>query len=301
MIIKKLTVVLFSLGLFLVPLQTSAQVIGPVSYVALGDSLAAGQTPTREIDTGYSDLIAQEIARNQPLAFYTKDLAFPGFTSADVLKRVQSKEAKPLLQNANLITISAGANDLLRLIKSDAKSGSLSFQQIPADYSLNNVRKNMKTMLTELKKIAPKAEVYVMGYYFAYPHARDSQKVGTAKQLNRLNQILANVAKEAGVKFVSVETAFGDQATGKVPNPADVHPNAEGYRAMANSFFNVYAKGGMQVFEGEIPPANPLSFEQIMKDRQGAKATAAGDESAALPSSFLEEDYIAVSEMKTMI
>jgi lysophospholipase L1-like esterase len=295
----KWSFVLFSLVLFLVPLQTSAQVFGPVSYVALGDSLAAGQTPTREIDTGYSDLIALEIARNQPLAFYSKDLAFPGFTTADVLKRVQSKEAKPLLQNANVITISAGANDLLRLIKSDAKSGSLSFQQIPADYSLNSVRKNMKTILTELKKTAPKAEIYVMGYYFAYPHARDSQKVGTAKQLTRLNEILAKEAKEAGVNFVSVDAAFGDDAIGKVPNPSDVHPNAEGYRAMANSFFNVYAKGGMQVTSGEIPPANPLTFEEIMQNRQGALEE--GDQSAALPSSYLDEEFIAVTEMKPMI
>ena len=141
----------------------------------------------------------------------------------------------------------------------------------------------MKTILTELKKNAPKAQMYVMGYYFAYPHARDSQKVGTAKQLNRLNEILAKVAKEAGVKFVSVDAAFGDDATGKVPNPADVHPNAEGYRAMANSFFNVYAKGAMQVMKNEIPPANPLTFEQIMQ-QQGALEE--GDESAALPSSL---------------
>ncbi|MCZ8537016.1 GDSL-type esterase/lipase family protein [Paenisporosarcina quisquiliarum] len=296
---SKWSFVLFSLVLFLVPLQTSAQVFGPVSYVALGDSLAAGQTPTREIDTGYSDLIALEIARNQPLAFYSKDLAFPGFTTADVLKRVQSKEAKPLLQNANVITISAGANDLLRLIKSDAKSGSLSFQQIPADYSLNSVRKNMKTILTELKKTAPKAEIYIMGYYFAYPHARDSQKVGTAKQLTKLNEILAKEAKEAGVNFVSVDAAFGDDAIGKVPNPADVHPNAEGYRAMANSFFNVYAKGGMQVTSGEIPPANPLTFEEIMQDRQGALEE--GDQSATLPSSYIDEEFIAVTEIKPII
>ena len=190
MLKKQLIILFVVMGLFLVPIQTSAQVFGPVSYVALGDSLAAGQTPTREIDTGYSDLIAQEIGRNQPLAFFSKELAFPGFTTTDVLERVQSKEAKPLLQNANVITISAGANDLLRLIKADAKSGSLTFQQIPADYSLNGVRKNMVTILSELKKIAPKAQVYVMGYYFAYPHARDSQKAAIAQKLNRLNAIL---------------------------------------------------------------------------------------------------------------
>jgi len=295
---KQLTILIVVMGLFLVPFQTSAQVFGPISYVALGDSLAAGQTPKREIDTGYSDLIAQEIGRNQPLAFFSKDLAFPGFTTTDVLERVQSKEAKPLLQNANVITISAGANDLLRLIQSDAKSGSLTFQQIPVDYSLNGVRKNMSKILSDLKKIAPKAQVYVMGYYFAYPHARDSQKSGTAQQLNRLNEVLAKVADEAGVRFVSVDAAFGDSAIEKIPNPADVHPNAEGYRAMANSFLNVYAKGAMQVMKNEIPHANPLTFEQIMQQQS---ATNDNEESAILPSSLLEHELLALAELKPLI
>ena len=33
-------------------------------YIAIGDSLAAGQTPNRAIDTGYTDLIAQELQRS---------------------------------------------------------------------------------------------------------------------------------------------------------------------------------------------------------------------------------------------
>ncbi|WP_075619016.1 SGNH/GDSL hydrolase family protein [Paenisporosarcina indica] len=298
MLNKQVAIILMISIMFFAPLQTSAQVYGPVSYVAIGDSLAAGQTPNREIDTGYSDLIAQEIAQHQRLVFFSKDLAFPGFTTTDVLQRVQSKEAKPLLQKANVITVSAGANDLLRLIDSNARSGSLSFQQVPADFSLNVVRKNMQILLADLKESAPKAEIYVMGYYFAYPHARDSQKVGTAKQLDLLNEILEKVAKEAGVAFVSVDAGFGDKAIEKIPNPSDVHPNAEGYRTMANSFFNVYAKGKMQVLRDEIPPANPISFEQIIAQQS---ATDEGDESAVLPSSFLADEFLALTELKPVI
>jgi hypothetical protein len=156
----------------------------------------------------------------------------------------------------------------------------------------------MINILSDLKKIAPKAQVYVMGYYFAYPHARDSQKAGTAQQLNRLNEILTKVAEEADVEFVSVDAAFGDNSTGNVPNPADVHPNVEGYRAMANSFFNVYAKGAMQVVKNEIPPANPLTFEQIMQQQSPTKDT---DESAILPSSLLDREFLALAELKPLI
>lgn len=280
------------------PIQASALVNGPVSYIALGDSLAAGQTPNREIDTGYSDLIAQEIARNQPLAFYSKALAFPGYTTAQVLERVQSEEAKPLLQNANLITVSAGANDLLRLIQVDGASGSIAFQQIPADYSLNKARENMVKLIAELKKRAPNAQVYVMGYYFAYPHVRESQKIGTAKQLDKLNEILARVSKEAGVQFVSVDAAFGDKAKDKIPNPLDVHPNAEGYRAMANQFLAMYSTGQAQVLPVEIPPANPLTFEELMKTQNSTEAV--NDESALLPSSKLLNNLLVLTELRPL-
>ena len=42
---------------------------GSEVYIALGDSLAAGQTPNRAIDTGYTDLIAQKLTTNWTAGF----------------------------------------------------------------------------------------------------------------------------------------------------------------------------------------------------------------------------------------
>jgi hypothetical protein len=67
---------------------------------------------------------------------------------------------------------------------------------------------------------------------------------------------------------------------------------------MANSFFNVYAKGAMQVVKNEIPPANPLTFEQIMQQQSPTKDT---DESAILPSSLLDREFLALAELKPLI
>src|SRR5437660_2682 len=107
------------------------------NYVALGDSLAAGQTPYQEIDAGYSDFIALRLGKMGQLRHYTKELAFPGFTTADVLERVKSEAAREVLANATLITISAGANDLLRLVQVNPTAGTLAFSQLQVDYALN--------------------------------------------------------------------------------------------------------------------------------------------------------------------
>lgn len=289
-------------GLLLFSGTASAQQTAPeisAAYVAIGDSLAAGQTPERQIDAGYADLIAQEMTRNQSVAFFSKNLAFPGFTTNDVLDSIQTDEAKEVLSSANLITVSAGANDLLRLVQNDAVQGSLTFQQVQTDFALNAARKNMDSILAELTEQSPDAAVYVMGYYFAYPHVRDSQKTGTAEQLDRLNAILKQSAEKAGAVFVSVDERFGENAVDKVPNPADVHPNAAGYQAMANAFLAEYQEE-WTVENSELPVPNPLTFEEIMEaqDEENSDDPESGnsEETAQRPSEKSPTDYLALRE-----
>lgn len=278
----------------LLPLSTlSVEAKSTEVYIAIGDSLAAGQTPNRAIDAGYADLIAGELKRSRSLAFYSKELAFPGFTTADVLSTVQTEEAKALLKNATLVTISAGANDLLRLVQANPSNGSLSYQQIPADFALNNVRKNITEIIKEVKEAAPKAKVYVMGYYFAYPHVHESQKQGVQKELNTLHTILKEQAEENGAIFVSVEEEFAPQAKELIPNPADVHPSMEGYRLMANAFLAQYNKR-LQVQPNELPIPNPLTFEEILNSQKEATTS---------PVSKVEGsgNYFSLTELKPLI
>ncbi|KAB0445162.1 SGNH/GDSL hydrolase family protein [Lysinibacillus fusiformis] len=238
------------------------------SYVAIGDSLAAGQTPFQQIDAGYSDLIAMRLQAMDQLKFYTKELAFPGFTTANVLERIKTEEARDLLANATLVTVSAGANDLLSLVRLNPTAGTLTFSQLQADYALNIVRINMEAILNELGVLAPKAQVYVIGYYFAYPAVHLTQKEGTNAQLVKLNTILQQQAELAGAVYVNVYDSFGLNATNYLPNYADVHPNMEGYRQMANAFLKAYSgSDALNIASSQLPQPNPLSFEEILKER----------------------------------
>lgn len=266
--LKRIFITIVALFLLL-PAHSLAQTNAPQVYIALGDSIAAGQTPNREIDTGYTDLIAMRLQQQGQLAFYTKQLAFPGYTVDDVLKRVQSEEATPLLSKATLITISAGANDLLRIVQANMNAGTLTYSQLATDYALNNARKKMQLLLEELKTQAPLAKVYVVGYYFAYPYAHETQKQGTKSQLETLNTILKQEAERAGATYVSVFEDFGLEAKALVPNPFDVHPNMDGYRVIANAVLkSYYGTESYAISSAELPKPNPLSFEQLMQRQQ---------------------------------
>ena len=82
-------------------------------YIALGDSLAAGQTPHTQIDAGYTDFIALQLMRHGKLAHFSKELTFPGYRVGNVIETVKSEKATALLEEATLITISAGRSRVL--------------------------------------------------------------------------------------------------------------------------------------------------------------------------------------------
>lgn len=263
---------IFLLASFLFTSSASAKEV----YVAIGDSLAAGQTPYAEIDAGYTDLIAMQLMRSGQLTSFTKQLAFPGYTVGDVLERVQTEEARNLLQDATLITISAGANNLLSLVSHNPQTGSISYSQLPANFALNKARKEYTELLTQVKKLAPQAKIYVMGYYFPYTSVHEVQVEGVEGQLDILNEILKRIAAELEAKFVPV--TLGNEAARFLPNPSDVHPNMEGYMVMANAFLEKY--GLRKLSTAELPEPNPVTFQELLNQREQQQSVEA--ESVAL-------------------
>ncbi|WP_332646160.1 SGNH/GDSL hydrolase family protein [Lysinibacillus sp. 54212] len=279
---KRISLLLFAFLLF--TSSTSAKEV----YVALGDSLAAGQTPYSEIDSGYADLIALQLTKYGQLTAYTKELAFPGYAVDDVLERVKSEPAQAVLANATLITVSAGANDLLPLVSYNPKAGSLSYSQMTANFALNKARQDFTELLKVLKEKAPNAQIYVMGYYFPYIHVHETQKAGVADQLQLLNTILKSVAVEAGAQFVEVAQDFDKNSVNYLPNATDIHPNMAGYLVMANAFLNEYAGSATyQMTLAELPKPNPKSFEELLglqsSNDSGAEAEVVDEVAIAKP------------------
>lgn len=239
-----------------------------LTYVAIGDSLAAGQTPNREIGAGYADMIAKAL---QPAA-YSKKLSVPGYTVKQVIAQVESEEGKEAIRAADLVTISAGANNLLPLIQNDPNRGLLSFNAATAAFALNGVRQEYAVLLEKIRALNPDADVYAMGYYFPYPHVFDQHKPAVNEQVERLNQIIKQEAEKAGADFVPVSDRFGTDAVTYVPNPGDVHPAPIGYLAMANAFLTIYAPGLQIPVSSLRKLPEPVSFNELLKEKEEAEA-----------------------------
>ena len=98
--------VLLSLCLVLSLLPTAA-FAQEKSYVALGDSITTGYGLTDAENESFAALVANENG------YELTNLAEDGATSGDLLEVVQHKANSDIMQNADLITITIGGNDLL--------------------------------------------------------------------------------------------------------------------------------------------------------------------------------------------
>ena len=98
--------------------------VASASYLALGDSLAAGMDHLGEMGDGYADYLAGTMDETGLLDSFNKTFATSGYTTKDVLKDIEENATRKdadgksirlhdAIASADLITISAGANDVL--------------------------------------------------------------------------------------------------------------------------------------------------------------------------------------------
>ena len=218
----------------------------PAHYLALGDSLAAGMIETGEIGKGYADFLAQKLEEANLLASYNKGFAFPGYTTEDILNELKldvkktstdtGQEVSLLneVKKADVITISAGANDVLKLLKRDEEGGmQVDVQQIVQ--AIGQVATNYDALLKRIAQLNPTADVFMMGYYNPFPYVKEY-----TEQFNLLvsvmDRAMMQVAEDNAAYFVEVADVVASNTELYLPNPQNIHLSEAGYEAVAQEF-----------------------------------------------------------------
>ena len=224
---------------------------GKVNYLALGNSLAAGQTPDETISKGYADYIADNLVEAGYKVFFDKRYAVPGYRTDQVLADITNSIKKDLNGNtdtvgiqgylalANIITLDAGANDLLQIINIDKDNGSVTFKPEDIQKAMTDLSANMGKIITVIKTINPNAKIYLMGYYNPLPALPPASEVLVKEMIVNINNILAQIARQANIAYIPTAEAMAKHATEYLPNPKDIHPGEAGYRLLADLFWEV--------------------------------------------------------------
>ncbi|MFY9903422.1 MAG: GDSL-type esterase/lipase family protein [Trichococcus sp.] len=286
MFIRKISITIFNL------LLLSAMATGTVSaaenkktidYVALGDSLAAGQKPTelgsgstKVYGTSYPKFIRDELSGKGLLNSYA-NFGESGKTTLTVLEPVTGGDRAELveaIQEADVITLNIGANDLLRWVQMDDAGLSNLTKTDLANWLYTNdyqedifptlqwirsyipgVTNEVAQKILEIRDMEadagkPYAQIYVMGYYNAFPFLADLG-VNDSDDPNKIPMLQANLdglikdynlslqtqlSSMEGVTYVDPYDNMDKHLEKYLP--IDIHPTVQGYRAIAQAFLD---------------------------------------------------------------
>lgn len=221
-----------------------------LNYVALGDSLAFGIDDNNNMGISYTDFLAQHFADEHILNSFSKGYTFPGFTTDDVLRQLHTNAVRiadlgindaalpkgtlDAVRQADIITITAGANDLLRHVTRTEAGLTIDFPALLA--TQQTVKKNYEDIFTHIMNVNDDAIVYVMGYYNAFAHMPAETSAQAAQLIHALNTTIEAVTLEYDGMFVPTASTIAADVPAYLPNAENIHVSVAGYEAIASAF-----------------------------------------------------------------
>lgn len=236
----------------ILPFSAAANSSQTIIYTPLGDSLASGVNEVSEQGLGYVDFIAQALEKDGATVDYTKLYTCPGYASLDVLAdfeknitdtnckyKTEPTDLTPLQQRiaqSDLITISAGANDVLGNFKKNKVTGQYDVDIFGIPESINQVIKNYVSLLNEIRELNPNAKIIVLGFYNPYPHLTQYKEM-IDRLLVDFDSSLESTVKQFNVQYAVVRDLIASDVQTFLPNPENIHLSEAGYKAVAEVMY----------------------------------------------------------------
>lgn len=252
-------------------LLTGASRVGQAAstpaYLALGDSLAVGTGATDPAQGGYVALFHQYLSttdRYRTSGITLINLGVGGETSSSMRQpggQLDKALAELTRRNGDaddtndveVITIDIGGNDLLAIIREPVCIEDPSSQSCvdAALDALNRLAQNLSAILPSLRQAAgPDALLMVLTLYNPFSGTGTPFDEQGGLILSLVNATIGKAATDPQVAAVVVDIAAlfegkGPELTHILED--DIHPNDQGYRAIADAFASAYAAAQQQV------------------------------------------------------
>jgi lysophospholipase L1-like esterase len=218
-----------------------------IYYIALGDSLAAGQNPYGAIGYGYSDYISNYLENNNMLEFYTKKFSNSGYRITDLKRDIEDNKRvtiddkeiaiKQALAKSDIITISIGANDLFYKL---GITNNISFhiEKIEDVYSyIDEIVEDLDELLKMIRTYANE-DIILIGYYNPIVSLSGKDAETVEKLFSYGNEKYKEIADVYNAYYIDIYDIFKNHPE-YISNPLDIHPSLEGYEAIAHEIIEL--------------------------------------------------------------
>ena len=224
-----------------------------LNYVAIGDSLTEG-VGDQTNQGGFIPLLSNAISEIYDVNVVSQNFGVAGNTSTEIYKRMtKEKKIQSAIKKADVITITVGGNDVMKVIRKQLTNLTENSFEKPAQ----TYQKQLTEIFDFIRDNNPNAQVYVLGiynpFYLNFPDITEMQDI-----INHWNQTTQEtIAQQKQMYFVpindllyqgvngskGVTTSDGEVQT--ITNNAlfeedHFHPNNIGYQIMSDAVAEAY-------------------------------------------------------------
>ena len=224
-----------------------------LNYVAIGDSLTEG-VGDQTNQGGFIPLLSNAISEISDVNVVSQNFGVAGNTSTQIYKRMtKEKKIQSAIKKADVITITVGGNDVMKVIRTQLTNLTENSFEKPAQ----TYQKQLTEIFDFIRDNNPNAQVYVLGiynpFYLNFPDITEMQDI-----INHWNQTTQETtAQQKQMYFVpindllyqgvngskGVTTSDGEVQT--ITNNAlfeedHFHPNNIGYQIMSDAVAEAY-------------------------------------------------------------
>ncbi|MBS7577857.1 MULTISPECIES: SGNH/GDSL hydrolase family protein [unclassified Enterococcus] len=221
-------------------------------FVAIGDSLTQGVGDSTN-QGGFVPILADQLDATYGYRVESANYGVSGNTSSQIIKRIEEqKKIQNSIKNAEIITLTVGGNDVMKVIRENFDDLSENSFKKP----LKAYQKRLVTLIELIRKYNKNAPIYVLGiynpFYLNFPEITTMQDV-----IDNWNQETETTVTENKAYFVPINDVLykginGDEGVtsqGESDNNASItndalfeedhfHPNNTGYQIMANAIMS---------------------------------------------------------------
>lgn len=197
-------------------------------YLALGDSLTQGVGDEQE-QAGWTGRLASKMQAWLAISYVELDnRGKNGRRSDQLLKLLKKGHYDSEIQQADLLSISIGGNDVMKVIKKDLFSlnSTAPFEQELLDY-----RDRYEQIIAYIRALNPQAPLIILGFYNPFTLVTDEQ-TDFHTLMGHWNNVMETIAMtDVNACYIPVDDLFLTNED-LVYHTDFFHPNAQGYENM---------------------------------------------------------------------
>jgi len=197
-----------------------------MNIVAIGDSLTQGVGDSTK-QGGYVGILDNTINQNNQVAnFY--NFGHRGDRTDQLRKRLDNPKVSSAIQDADIILITIGANDIMQVLKDNITNLTLNkFREERVHYEAR-----LRDIFSEIRRLNADANIFLIGFYNPYDkYFKDIKELAIiVDEWNGTGEAITEELEN--VAFIPTSDLF-DKTDKDLIAEDNFHPNNRGYQLMA--------------------------------------------------------------------